>query len=362
LTDGDQKSETVSSTIFVPPLSTSTSDVDYESERPAFLRLLKHTALILQISGFFPIGDKKLHWKNIFSFLVMIFLGCMNGYMMVMRTIPSVISMFNHWDPEVTVQFGICLYFCMSFACLVFIAKVGYFRKLESFSELLKHATNQEGLDNNFKAVSRKMRIIQTITVIAAIFNFFIYLALLTINAIHEFMPETVDILKNLFGTNLLSHLAMLLFAPLDYVVLYHSALLYWICCKCLRIEFQQVSKDIAECDLENLPNFKEIALRYSRLLKCLRYLHQMVALYVMLVIAFGSLISTLFLYIFLLSQVDFGFRVLAAYWIILTACMNLIICLSADKLHKAVSLTQCCFSFTLYSKLSAINEERSFI
>lgn len=317
------------------------NSLDYNENNlqlPPFLRLLRLSSFVMRMCGFFPLESKKLHIKNLFSASVIVFIGGMNLYVLLFNGLPALSEMFSSWSIFVAVTFGICLFFGLTFCCLVFVVRLGYDRKLERLSELMSHATNQRGLEIKFRQIAMTVHLLQIVIISAALLKFIIYVCFCTIERISQLIPNAAITYKNILGKSWLAHVITMLGIAPSYTVLFQSVFFYWISCKCVRAEFEQVNRDITECDLRKLYLFKAIQTRHCRLLKCLEYLHEMVAFYVMCVFAVGSLLSTLFAYVILLGETDTGFRLLAFYWLCLTAGVICVLCLSAHELHRAVS------------------------
>jgi hypothetical protein len=124
------------------------------------------------------------------------------------------------------------------------------------------------------------------------------------------------------------------------------SIILYSACCECLKYEFKAVNQEIKTCVLTAVA-FRSIALRHSRLLKCLAFLKNMMSMYAFLMFAGSIVFSIIFAYVIVL-EVDTGFRIIAALWLISSFSINAVLCISADSLRNTVSF----FSF----EISAIN------
>jgi hypothetical protein len=301
-----------------------------------FLKLLKYALFLLKLFGFFPVtGQQKLNIKNIWSFAILSVLFGLNLYTMVAKAIPAGVEIFLNFTVEGSALFSLWFWFCINFNCLLINTRLGYQQKLTKFDLLMQNATRQSGIKQSEKSLKIKF-VFSAIRWICVTILIAILHPLLIFTKFTTLMPS-LNAYKNMFGDTWYMHLFASLLLMWNSVGISLYGFIYWACCECLKQEFLQVNDNLEKCDLRDLIEFKSLTVCHARLLKCFRYLSDIYSFTIF--VSFAGLICTgvLQFYIMMLD-VFYGFRILAAFFVIGGFGTVVAFCFSADSLQRAVS------------------------
>lgn len=107
------------------------------NQESPFLRILQPTIILLRIFGIFPAHKSTLHWKNLWSYIIVAFMTFGYSYSVAFRAIASAVKLFENWTADTVLQFAVSLWFCIALNCLIFLLQFGWGRKLDTFSKNL---------------------------------------------------------------------------------------------------------------------------------------------------------------------------------------------------------------------------------